>query len=96
VRLFAQRGLRPPHAGGDTTWEFRRILMESESVQAVWTPRERFWEAWGRLEKRDDKRWSLTDCIGFVTMEALGLSSAFGVDSDFRQAGFELLLSAVG
>jgi uncharacterized protein len=84
------------HAGGDAIREFRRILMESESVQVVWTPRERFWEAWGRLEERDDKRWSLTDCLSFVTMEALGVGSAFGFDSDFRQAGFELLPSAVG
>jgi len=83
------------HAGGDAVREFRRILMESESVQVVWTPPDRFWEAWDRLQGRDDKRWSLTDCLSFVTMKALGIRSAFGFDSDFRQAGFELLPSNV-
>ncbi|HTT34950.1 MAG TPA: PIN domain-containing protein [Thermoplasmata archaeon] len=84
------------HAGGDALREFRRVLMESESIQVVWTPPERFWEAWGRLQERDGKRWSLTACLSFVTMGALGIRSAFGFDSDFRQAGFELLPCPVG
>jgi len=83
-------------AGGEAVREFRRVLIESESIQVVWTPPERFWEAWGRLQERDDTRWSLTDCLSFVTMEALGIGTAFGFDSDFRQAGFELLPSTVG
>ena len=70
--------------------------MERESVQVVWTPPERFREAWERLKERNDKRWSLTDCLSFVTREALGISAAFGLDSGFRQAGFELLPSTVG
>ena len=83
------------HAEGDAVREFRRILTESESVQVVRTPPERCWEAWDRLQERDDKRWSLTDCLRFVTMESLGLTSAFSFDSDFRQAGFEVLPGAV-
>jgi predicted nucleic acid-binding protein len=84
------------HATGDAVREFRRILEESESVQVVWTPPDRFWEAWNRLQERNDKRWSLTDCLSFVTMEALGIRSAFGFDSDFRQAGFDLLPTTAG
>jgi len=81
------------HAGGDAIREFRRLLAESESIQIVWTSSDRFWEAWQRLERRTDKRWSLTDCLSFVTMESLGIAKAFGFDSDFGQAGFDLLPS---
>lgn len=71
--------------------EFRSIVSGSESVQVVWTTPDRFWAAWDTLLGRPDKRWSLTDCLSFVTMQALEIRLAFGFDSDFRQAGFELL-----
>jgi uncharacterized protein len=71
--------------------ELRSALTQSESLQIVWTPADRFWEAWQRLEGRPDKEWSLTDCLSFVTMEALGIRVAFAFDSDFAEAGFELL-----
>ncbi|MFZ1024486.1 MAG: type II toxin-antitoxin system VapC family toxin [Thermoplasmata archaeon] len=70
---------------------FRDIVRASESVQVVWTTPDRFWTAWDTLLGRPDKRWSLTDCLSFVTMKSLGIRLAFGFDSDFRQAGFELL-----
>ena len=85
VTYLRQRG--PVHLVGD----FRDILARSESVQVVWTTPDRFWAAWDTLLARPDKRWSLTDCLSFVTMQALGIRVAFGFDSDFRQAGFELL-----
>lgn len=79
------------HTAGERVREFRRVVAESESVQIVWTSPDRFWAAWQRLEARKDKRWSLTDCLSFETMEALGIRSAFGFDTDFVQAGFDLL-----
>lgn len=78
------------YAPGAPVTEFRRIVTESESLQVVWTPSDRFWEAWVRLEGHSDKRWSFTDCLSFITMESLGIRTAFGFDSDFLQAGFEL------
>ena len=66
-------------------------MTESESIQIVWTSPDRFWDAWQRLEARREKRWSLTDCLSFVTMEAWRIRSAFGFDTDFAQAGFDLL-----
>jgi len=85
VTYLRQRG--PVHLVDD----FRTILTSSESVQVVWTTPDRFWAAWDALLGRPDKRWSLTDCLSFVTMQALGIRLAFGFDSDFRQAGFQLL-----
>ncbi len=75
----------------DLVREFRRVVGESESVQVVWTSPDRFWEGWQWLESRKDKRWSFTDCLSFVTMGALKIQSAFGFDTDFVQAGFDLL-----
>jgi uncharacterized protein len=79
------------HGPAGLVGDFRKIVTTSESVHIVWTSPERFWAAWDTLLARPDKRWSLTDCLSFVTMEALGIHRAFGFDSDFRQAGFELL-----
>jgi predicted nucleic acid-binding protein len=43
--------------------------------------------------RRDDKDWSLTDCISFVVMEDYGLTEALTADHHFEQAGFSVLLS---
>ncbi|MGC2289001.1 MAG: PIN domain-containing protein [Thermoplasmata archaeon] len=79
------------HGSARLVGEFRTIVTESESLQVVWTTPDRFWSAWDTLLGHPDKRWSLTDCLSFVTMQALGIRLAFGFDSDFRQAGFEVL-----
>jgi hypothetical protein len=41
---------------------------------------------------RPDKSWSLTDCISFGVMRAMGLTEALTGDRDFEQAGFVRLL----
>ena len=41
---------------------------------------------------REDKEWSLTDCISFHLMRERGLTSALTYDNHFEQAGFEALL----
>lgn len=41
--------------------------------------------------RRDDKTWSLTDCISFVVMEEQGVTEALGFDQDFVQAGIRVL-----
>ncbi len=42
--------------------------------------------------ERQDKEWSLTDCISFVVMWDRGLQAALSTDRDFEQAGFRPLL----
>ncbi len=79
------------HGTASLVRDFRSIVTASESVHVVWTTPERFWAAWETLLGRPDKRWSLTDCLSFVTMQAMEIRVAFGFDSDFRQAGVELL-----
>jgi uncharacterized protein len=41
---------------------------------------------------RQDKEWSLTDCISFHLMREHGVKRALAYDAHFEQAGFEALL----
>jgi predicted nucleic acid-binding protein len=43
---------------------------------------------------RNDKNWSLTDCLSFVVMQDEGCSEALTADHHFEQAGFRALLRA--
>ncbi len=43
-------------------------------------------------EARQDKEWSVTDCISFIVMEEQGLTEALSADHHFEQAGFTILL----
>lgn len=43
-------------------------------------------------EERDDKPWSLTDCISFEVMRERSIDRALTADSHFVQAGFRALL----
>jgi len=45
-------------------------------------------------EERQDKAWSLTDCISFVVMHQRNLRRALSPDHHFEQAGYEALLRA--
>lgn len=40
---------------------------------------------------RDDKTWSLTDCIGIIVMQDYGVTDVLTYDSDFVQAGMRAL-----
>ena len=54
-------------------------------------------EEWWRrglelYRSRDDKAWSLTDCVSFLVMQDGGLKDALTADEHFRQAGFRPVL----
>jgi predicted nucleic acid-binding protein len=51
------------------------------------------WEAGLALHRdREDKAWSLTDCISFHLMSSRGIAQALAFDEHFEQAGFVALL----
>jgi len=45
------------------------------------------------INARNDKDWSLTDCISFIVMEEHGITEALTGDRHFEQAGFRALLA---
>ena len=44
------------------------------------------------FERRQDKEWSLTDCVSFEVMAQFDLAQALTADVHFEQAGFTALL----
>ncbi len=44
-----------------------------------------------RFEDRQDKGYSLTDCLSMIVMETHGISEVLTTDLHFRQAGFKLI-----
>lgn len=42
--------------------------------------------------EREDKAWSLTDCLSFLVMNEAGLKEALTADHHFEQAGFTILM----
>jgi hypothetical protein len=71
----------------------REVLTQRESVEVVGTSPERFWAPCQTLVDHPDKRWSRTNCVSVLTMRGLGIQQVFRFDTDFQQAGFELLPS---
>src|SRR5215510_12827990 len=61
---------------------FRIVNVSSELLQ----------RALDLYKKRDDKNWSLTDCISFVVMDENDLMDAVTGDRDFQQAGYTALM----
>lgn len=51
-----------------------------------------FWAGVRLYESRNDKEWSLVDCISFAVMDRFGLRDALSADHHFQQAGYHALL----
>jgi predicted nucleic acid-binding protein len=49
-------------------------------------------QAWQLLRSRQDKDWSLVDCVSFVMMKQHGVGESLTTDHHFEQAGFIRLL----
>ena len=47
---------------------------------------------WQLLKNRQDKEWSLVDCVSFVLMQQRGMTETLTTDRHFDQAGFVRLL----
>jgi uncharacterized protein len=43
--------------------------------------------------ERQDKEWSLTDCISFIVMRKIGIDEVLTTDHHFAQAGFISLMN---
>ena len=63
-------------------------LLQSPSVQFIHVDTALFDAGWAYLQRHQDKKYSLTDCISFIVMQQLGIQRAFAFDQHFVQAGF--------
>jgi len=82
VTFFTSRGR---HA---KAIDLGRRLMTSPSLRLVHVDEELLRAGFEYLERRPDKRFSLTDCISFVVMNRPGIYQALTFDAHFEQAGF--------
>lgn len=85
VTFFNSRGY---HA---KALEVGNALLNSPSVQCIPVDEALFHAGWAWLQQHQDKRYSLTDCISFVTMRQHGIATALAFDRHFIQAGFQVL-----
>jgi hypothetical protein len=67
-------------------------IREDSDVTCVPVDEELFARALALYSERDDKPWSLTDCISFEVMRERRIDRAFTADHHFVQAGFRALL----
>jgi predicted nucleic acid-binding protein len=63
-------------------------LRESPGVTVVNLTPELFESAFDLYRRHTDKQWGLVDCVSFVVMRSLGLTTALAFDQHFVQAGF--------
>ena len=73
--------------------DFIRDLTQDPKVRIICASPDLFQRGLQLYEQRPDKKWSLTDCISFVVMDAEGLMEALTGDEHFNQAGFRAVLA---
>ena len=68
------------------------LLTRSEDMARIhWVTAEEHERAVYRLGQRNRRKLSFVDCVSFVLMEQLGITTAFAYDSDFENEGFEIV-----
>jgi Predicted nucleic acid-binding protein, contains PIN domain len=66
-------------------------IRTSPTVRLVHPTEEEEGRAWRLFLERPDKTYSLTDCLSFVVMRRLRLTTALATDSHFVQEGFSVV-----
>jgi uncharacterized protein len=67
-------------------------LMNREDVNLIYHGKYLFHLGLERFEERQDKGYSLTDCISMIVMESNGMLEVLTSDKHFVQAGFQTLI----
>ena len=78
---------RHPRNRRDVADLIEALLLDSE-VEVVSSEGTDMRQGLTLFRNRQDKSWSLTDCISFVIMREKGLTDALTSDHHFEQAGF--------
>lgn len=72
----------------DKAVELGQMLLSSPSVRMIHVSEDLLGRGLDLLQRRPDKRYSLTDCISFIVMRDLEIMTAFAFDKHFKQEGF--------
>jgi uncharacterized protein len=67
-------------------------LMTREDFNLIYHGKYLFHMALERFEDRQDKGYSLTDCMSMIVMESDGVQDILTSDKHFKQAGFNILM----
>jgi predicted nucleic acid-binding protein len=68
--------------------QFGNNLMQDPFVQFIHVDARLLLDAWSYFQRHDDKDYSLADCVSFVVMRNLNITTAFAFDRHFEQAGY--------
>ncbi len=68
--------------------QFMDDIRRNPFVQVIHIDEQTWEEGWTRLNRMDDKEWSLVDATSFIVMERQALTEAFTTDKHFLQADF--------
>ena len=72
--------------------QLHALLRNQEDAEIIPATSDLFQRGCCLYAGREDKDWSLTDCISFVVMEERGIKEALTSDHHFEQAGYHCLL----
>lgn len=64
---------------------------QSKELRTFWIEPVHHKEAIQMMLRHRDKEWSVIDCSSFVVMHSLQIEKALTLDSDFAQAGFQIV-----
>ena len=70
-------------------------LRNYKNIRIISVNTKLFQNGWSLYSTREDKEWSLTDCISFIVMQENNITEAFTSDRHFEQAGFIKLIKEV-
>jgi len=66
-------------------------ILNSRMVEMLTVNEMHIQQAWELFQTYHDQKFSFTDCVSFVVMDAFGISVVFGYDAHFSTMNFHLI-----
>jgi len=88
LNFFAERGVYARQVAASNV----RAILRNANIEVIPQTLDRFVAGLALYEARQDKGYSLTDCISMLVCREHGLGDVLTHDDHFRQEGFNMLL----